>query len=315
MPSTISGTTSSGSATAGIVDVEPEPGKTRSLLPAPAPSTSTRPWRDQVGGPGAGQAEQLGDRGVDALAGQRLGDREAAVVAAGRRQRLLRRRRPRPSSRRPVGRSTRVPSSRMPRNAWTRISPAATLMQMSATLKIGQFGSIRKSIDVALERAGLAEASGRSGCRRRPPSSRPSATAQSRLPSRPAEPEHDARTATIATQESTTVYAVPVLNAAPGLRVRCSWSRSPTSGSSGWPVRCSTASALGDLVDGVERPRDAARRGRRTRRRSATEELVGRVARAQRRSSRCLHVMHSVARGNAINRILPIGLPHDSQTP
>src|SRR5262245_51044615 len=35
----------------------------------------------------------------------------------------------------------------------------------------------------------------------------------------------------------------------------------------------------------------------------------------QRRSSRCLHVMHSVARGNTINRRFPIGLPHDSQTP
>src|SRR5699024_2660724 len=35
----------------------------------------------------------------------------------------------------------------------------------------------------------------------------------------------------------------------------------------------------------------------------------------QRRSSRCLHVMHSVARGNAMSRIFPIGLPHDSHEP
>ncbi|GAA4694102.1 hypothetical protein GCM10023226_35240 [Nocardioides nanhaiensis] len=34
-----------------------------------------------------------------------------------------------------------------------------------------------------------------------------------------------------------------------------------------------------------------------------------------RRSSRCLHVRHSVARGKAINRIFPIGSPHDSQRP
>jgi len=35
----------------------------------------------------------------------------------------------------------------------------------------------------------------------------------------------------------------------------------------------------------------------------------------QRRSSRCLHVMHIVARGNAIKRFLPMGLPHTSQMP
>ena len=43
--------------------------------------------------------------------------------------------------------------------------------------------------------------------------------------------------------------------------------------------------------------------------------VQARVVVTQRRSSRCLHVMHSVARGNAINRILPIGSPHDSQMP
>src|SRR4030095_10401385 len=39
------------------------------------------------------------------------------------------------------------------------------------------------------------------------------------------------------------------------------------------------------------------------------------LAPAQRRSWRCLHDMHSVARGKACRRILPIGLPQDSQTP
>ena len=34
-----------------------------------------------------------------------------------------------------------------------------------------------------------------------------------------------------------------------------------------------------------------------------------------RRSSRCLHVTHSVARGNACSRPLPIGLPQFSQMP
>src|SRR3954452_4743671 len=40
-----------------------------------------------------------------------------------------------------------------------------------------------------------------------------------------------------------------------------------------------------------------------------------RVAGVQRRSSRCLHDRHSVARGKAINRILPIGCPQLSHTP
>ena len=34
-----------------------------------------------------------------------------------------------------------------------------------------------------------------------------------------------------------------------------------------------------------------------------------------RRSSRCLHVTHSTARGNAISRAFPIGCPQDSHTP
>jgi len=37
--------------------------------------------------------------------------------------------------------------------------------------------------------------------------------------------------------------------------------------------------------------------------------------RGQRRSWRCLHATHRVARGNACRRAFPIGLPHDSHTP
>src|SRR5579859_698995 len=37
--------------------------------------------------------------------------------------------------------------------------------------------------------------------------------------------------------------------------------------------------------------------------------------RGQRRSWRCLHATHRVARGNACSRAFPIGLPHDSHTP
>ena len=39
------------------------------------------------------------------------------------------------------------------------------------------------------------------------------------------------------------------------------------------------------------------------------------VAGGQRRSSRCLHVMHSVARGKAMALILPMGFPQDSHMP
>ena len=74
-----------------------------------------------------------------------------------------------------------------------------------------------------------------------------------------------------------------------------------------------------DLGDLVERRTQHARRARRG---YGLDRAVRRgraglpcVAGAQRRSSRCLHVMHSVARGKAMDRILPIGLPHDSQTP
>ena len=52
------------------------------------------------------------------------------------------------------------------------------------------------------------------------------------------------------------MYAVPVLNAAPGLRVRCRTSRSPTTldvGPAGQPV---DGQHLGDQVDGVRRDRD-----------------------------------------------------------
>ena len=77
----------------------------------------------------------------------------------------------------------RVPSSRTPRKTWIRISAAATLMQMSATLKTGQWGSIRKS--TTCPRSGPGSRSSRSvRLPATPASSSPSATAQTRLPTR-----------------------------------------------------------------------------------------------------------------------------------
>ena len=43
--------------------------------------------------------------------------------------------------------------------------------------------------------------------------------------------------------------------------------------------------------------------------------VEARAVSAQRRSWRCLHATHRVARGNACRRAFPIGLPHDSHTP
>ena len=89
---------------------------------------------DQVGGPGAGEAEHPRHRGVDALAGQAVGHEDGALLGV-RWSRLLATRTARHGCRR----------ARMPRKVWRMIRPAATLMQMSAMLKTGQLGSIRKS--------------------------------------------------------------------------------------------------------------------------------------------------------------------------
>ena len=76
---------------------------------------------------------------------------------------------------------------------------------------------------------------------------------------------------------------------------------------------------LGADVDGVRRQGDECEddaspaSGGASARRRGVGPLC--VAGGQRRSSRCLHVMHSVARGKAIARILPMGFPHDSQMP
>ena len=97
---------------------------------------------DQLGGPRPGQAEQLGHRDVDPLV--RRG-RPGPAGSGGRRwSRVVLRV---VSVSRRLGASPwRVPSIRMPRKTWSRIRPAPTLIEMSATLKIGQFGSWRKSM-------------------------------------------------------------------------------------------------------------------------------------------------------------------------
>ena len=107
----------------------------------------------EVGGPGAGEAEQPGDGGVDPLALEAVGHRAAARRVSHRR-RLARGvlgvalRRPCP-----VDADAAAGRARM-------ISPAAATIAMSATLKIGQCGRVDEVDDVA---RGRARARGRSG--------------------------------------------------------------------------------------------------------------------------------------------------------
>ena len=156
-----------------------------------------------------------------------------------------------------------------------------------------------------------------------PASSSPSATAQVRSPRR--RPKRiTTPAATSAITDSTSVYDVPVLNAAPGLRTRSSRSTTVDDVDRVALGQVAHREDLGEQVDGVRRHRDGDEhpRGGSATSRVGTARDVGpgprtshRIGGSQRRSSRCLHVRHSVARGNAMARPLPIGLPHDSQMP
>ena len=277
----------------------------------PRRRAATCPCGDQVGRAGAGQAEQPGHGGVDALAGQPFRDREDPVVgaaghccASGAGS----------ASRRGV----RVPSRWMPRNDLDQDQHRGDVDADVGDVEDRPVRQHEEVDDVAAQRRRARGAAGRSGCRRRRP-----AAGRARPPSRAAEPAGQVAgsrtTAAIATQVRTSVYAVPVLNAAPGLRTRCSTRRSPTSSTSGPSVRCSTARILETTstayaVDARPAAKSASSRAPGAAGSGRVGRPVRRVA-GQRRSSRCLHVMHSVARGKAISRILPIGLPQDSQTP
>ena len=74
MPSTISGTTATGSTAAGMRDVEHRAGLDPVGLGRRLPVDADVALADQLGGPGAGEPEHPGDRGVDALAGQPVRD-------------------------------------------------------------------------------------------------------------------------------------------------------------------------------------------------------------------------------------------------
>ena len=102
----------------------------RRRRPAPGPGRSgRRPWcaRSRTSGPSRRRRARRPGRRARRRCAARRG------WSSGRRL---------DDSDRPT---SRVPSSATPRKVCRMIRPAATLMQMSATLKTGQWGSIRKS--------------------------------------------------------------------------------------------------------------------------------------------------------------------------
>ena len=149
-----------------------------------------------------------------------------------------------------------------------------------------------------------------------PASSRPSEIAQSVVPTRRAN-HSTTQNAVIATTLKTTVNSVPVLNAAPGLRTRCSTNQSPSTSMSPRASRCDGPD-LGTDVDAVRRQGDEHEDGCEP---AVAESVpvVGRgppasleVSDAPRAACMSCTVWHA---GNAMARILPMGLPQDSHMP
>ena len=104
-----------------------------------------QPFGDQLCRTGAGEAEQPRHGGVDPLPLQTVGDVQRALVGVTEVHFFS------PSGSSEVSSDSSAappsidPSSPIPLNEKITISTAATLMHMSATLKIGQLGSCRKS--------------------------------------------------------------------------------------------------------------------------------------------------------------------------
>ena len=213
----------------GDVDVEHRAGVDPVGLGRRLPVDADVALGDQVGGAGAGEPEHPGHRGVDALAGQavRHGDGRGRGRCG----------RPGSTGSRAVSSGPGAAVSRAgatgavepnPADAWTMISTAATLMQHVGDVEDRPVRQREEVDDVAAQRRRAPGRSGRSGCRRTPASSSPSAdrpTVRSPAAGRTTAPRPRRRSRP---PVSTSVYDVPVLKAAPGLRARSSRSRSPT---------------------------------------------------------------------------------------
>ena len=174
----------------------------------------TRPSRDELGRPGARQAEHPGDRGVDPLAGQAVGH----VTV-------------RWSCREP-GRSR---AGALASSAWWRragVRDAADRLEdddagsdVDADVRDVEDRPVRQLEevdDVAAQEPGLAEEPVGEVAQHAAEQAAEPERPQPVLPSRRAT-KSTTTTAPTATSESTRVYDVPVLNAAPGLRTRLSW--------------------------------------------------------------------------------------------
>ena len=301
MPSTISGTTSSGSACDGIATSSMVPGHQTVALGDGGPVDGDVAGADQVGGACAREPEQPGHRRVEPLARQAVGDHQRPVVDRGHDGRL-------PSSRRTL------------RNACRRISAAAMSMQTSATLNTGQCGTANRS--TTCPRNGPGSRSMRSV--RFPPiagEQQAQGDGPDHVAEAAAEPQHHAHGRDGDQAEHDGELRA---GAERGPGVAHQVETEPVAEEVDVGVgQALDGPDLGGDVDGVRRERDededraggTAAGGCRTRRGGGLRAGPACIAGGQRRSSRCLHVMQSVARGKAIARILPMGLPHDSQMP
>ena len=219
--------------------------------PGLTPSSVTSPWPSSSAAAGARDAEH-----------PRRGRRRPA-------------RRPRPSgisseravaaisvTRLPVvvGRSRRVPSSADP--AQRPAARSAGTGDVDADVGDVEDRPVRQRQevdDVPAERARRRGASGRSGCRRRRPAAGPAPPPSRGARTRRRAPRPRPRPRW-RTPRSPACSAVPVLNAAPGLRAAAAGAASRARRTGARPVSRSHGEVLGDLVDGVGHQGDEQRR-------------------------------------------------------
>ena len=286
MPSTISGTTATGSTSAGIGTCSRAPAATRSdLATACAVQRDDAPG-DQLGGAGPREAEHPGHRGVDALAGQSVGDADRRGVL----------------SHDPPVCSCCSAALRGPHagdaDTADRLEDDHAGGDVDADVgdvEDRPVGQLEEVDDVAAQEAGLAEdAVGEVA----EDAAEQAAEAERPEPARPGGGQYQSTTTTAPTAmtDSTTVYDVPVLNAAPGLRTRLSWRRSPTTCTGGSPVELLDGQHLGAEVEQVRRrtrPRRRGCRGRRDRCGSAVAGVAPAVSDAPRAACMSGTVSHA----------------------
>ncbi len=316
MPSTTSGTTATGSTGAGMDTSSIAPDSTRWDFAGARPSTLTLPAATRSAArvrenPNM-RARAVSTRSPARPSGIGHGAVVVPPVAAGGASRD-RRTHCAAGGSSPVRRGwVRVPSRATPRAACTMMNTAATLMHMSATLKIGQWGSCDEVDDVASHRT------------RRPEDPvgevAEDARQQEAEPQGPADAPQPPRDPQRGQGGSDGHHGQQHRVRRPGAERRTRVPRQVelqevTDHVHRRPVgELGDGQRLGHHVERVAEDRDtgedqqgAGTGGCRLGVVRCVVRWVGRVAGRQRRSSRCLHGKHSVARGKAITRSLPIG--------